>query len=90
MILVYFTHGHSAKAQTSLRIKQSCWSLCPIVNVALCTGNCFRSELPSKYERFRHTGWSIKENWDVPAFIYLSIFLFYSILYYLILFFFFC
>ena len=43
----------------------------------MCTGNCFRSELPSKYERFRHTGRSIKESWDVSG-VYLSIyFLFY-------------
>ena len=92
-ILVYFTHGHSAKAQTSLRIKQSRSSLCPIVNAALCTGtcNCFRSELPSmrlgcKYERLRHTGWSTKESWDVSSvysFIYLF-FLFYSIFIFLL------
>ena len=78
-ILVDFMHGHSAKAQTSLRIWQSRWSLCPIVNAALCTGNCFRSEWPStrlgcEYERFRNTGWSTKESWDVSG-VYLSIYL---------------
>ena len=59
-------------------------SLCPPVNVGLCAGNCFRSELPStrlgcEYERFRHTGWSTKESWDVSGdylFIYLFIYLF--------------
>ena len=84
-ILVYFTHGHSARTQTSLLIYQSRWSLFPIVNANLCTGNCFRSELPSKYERFRHTGSSIKESWDVSG-VYLFIYLFF-ILFYLILFF---
>ena len=52
----------------------------PPVNMALCTSNCFRSELPSsqlrcEYERFRHTGWSTKESWDVSGvylFVYLS------------------
>ena len=47
--------------------------------MALCTGNCFRSELPSKYGRFRHTGWSIKENWDVSG-VYLFIY-FYPIVF---------
>ena len=46
-ILVYFTHGHSAKAQASLRILQSHWRLYPIVNADLF--NCFRSELPSTW-----------------------------------------
>ena len=36
---------------------------------------CFRSEFPSKYERFRHTGWKIKESWDVSG-VYLFIYLF--------------
>ena len=82
-ILVYFSHGHSAKTQTSLRIKQSFWSLCPIVNANL--DHKLLSELPSKYERFRHTGWSIKESWDVSGvdlFIYFFTFnLFYFILF---------
>ena len=47
--------------------------------MALCTGNCFCSELPSKYERFRHTGWSIKESWDESG-VYLFIFLLFNIL----------
>ena len=62
-----------------------------MVNANLCTGDCFRSELPSKYERFRHTGRLIKESWNVSGvylFIYLFfIFIFFSfILFYLILF----
>ena len=52
--------------------------------------NCFRLELPTKYIGFRHTGWSIKESWDVSGvylFIYLLLFffiIFYFILFYLI------
>ena len=54
------------------------------------TVNCFCSELPSKYERFRHTGWSIKESWDVSgAYLFIYFFYFYFILFYLILFCFF-
>ena len=45
-------------------------------HAALCTGNCFRSELMSKYERFRHTRWSIKESWDVSG-VYLFIYFFF-------------
>ena len=41
-----------------------------MVNANLCTGDCFRSELPSKYERFRHT----RKAGMYPAFIYLSIY----------------
>ena len=44
----------------------------------MCTGNCFRSELPStrlgcEYERFRHTG-RLRKAGMYPAFIYLSIY----------------
>ena len=31
------------------------------------------------YERFRHTGWSIKESWDVSG-VYLFIYLFFNFL----------
>ena len=31
------------------------------------------------YERFRHTGWSIKENWDVSG-VYLFIYLLFNFL----------
>ena len=54
-----------------------------MVNANLCTGDCFRSELPSKYEMFRHTGWSIKES---RLLIYLFIFHFYFLFFYFILF----
>ena len=43
-----------------------------------------RSELLSKHERFRHTGWSIKESLNISG-VYLFIYLFF-ILFYLILF----
>ena len=89
-ILVYFTHGHSAKAQTSLRISLE---PLPTGKCGLCTGNCFRSELPStrlgcEYERFRHTGWSTKESWDVSG-VYLFIYLFIYLFYFIFLFFYF-
>ena len=52
--------------------------------MALYTGNCVCSGLPStrlgcEYERFRHTGWSTKESWDVSG-VYLFIHLFFYII----------
>ena len=56
-----------------------------IVNANLCTGNCFPSEFPSKYEMFRHTGWSIKESWDVSGvYLLISLFIFYFILFFFV------
>ena len=48
------------------------------INAALCTGNCFRSELPS-------LGWSAKESWDVSGvYIFYLFFFYYFFIFYFI------
>ena len=42
--------------------------------------------LGCEYERFRHTGWSTKESWDVSGvYLFIYLFIFYFILFYFLL-----
>ena len=91
-ILVYFTHGHSAKAQTSLpHLAVSC----PIVKLMrLCVPvtafvqNCRPRGSDVNTKGSDTLVGQLRKAGMYPAFIYLSIFLiFYSILFFILFFF---
>ena len=46
----------------------------------------FVQRLGCEYERFRHTGWSTKESWDVSGvYLFIYFFIFFILVYYLLL-----
>ena len=65
-----------------LHVAVSRWSLCPIVNGALCTGNCFRQNCRPRGSDVNTKGpdtlvGRLKKAGMYPAFIYLFIYLFF-------------